>query len=107
MTEEPIKRFVSILLFQAQQDRATELVIATAGVESKPIRYEVDGTWYDLAPPPAHILPAVEVELRRLAKMAEGAKEGVIEVPFSRFRLNWKITMADEPGKYVLRPIAA
>ncbi len=103
MNEEPIKRFVRLVLFQAQQDRATELVIAPASGETTPIKYKVDDKWYDMAPPPADILPRTMAELERLANLAEGAKEGVIDLAFSGVRLKWNLTLLD--GRYVLTPI--
>src|SRR5260370_24712638 len=57
MNHDPIKRFTLLVLCQAQQDRATELVVAPTDSERAAIRYKVDGTWYDMAPPPSHILP--------------------------------------------------
>src|SRR5213596_1865310 len=51
MTEESIERFTLLVLFQAQQDHATELAIAPTISGRPPIRYKVEGTWYDMSPP--------------------------------------------------------
>jgi type II secretory ATPase GspE/PulE/Tfp pilus assembly ATPase PilB-like protein len=106
LNEDPIKRFVLLVLFQAQQDRATELVIAPASGDKPPIKYKVDGTWYDMSPPPSHILPDVMIELGRLANLTKGAKEGEICTAFSGVRLKWRINAASGEGGYVLTPIA-
>jgi len=67
LTEDPIKRFTILVLFQAQQDHATELVVAPATKGQPPIRYKIESTWYDMSPPPADILPGVVAEIGRLA----------------------------------------
>jgi type II secretory ATPase GspE/PulE/Tfp pilus assembly ATPase PilB-like protein len=103
MSKDPIRRFVLSVLYQAQTDRATELVISTESGNQSPIKYKVDGSWYDLSQPPPHILPDVLVELGRMAKLTKGAKEGEICVAFSGTRLKWKIAVA-ENGGFVLRP---
>jgi type II secretory ATPase GspE/PulE/Tfp pilus assembly ATPase PilB-like protein len=106
MDEDPIKQFVRLVLFQAQQDRATELVIDAASGDKPPIKYKVDGTWYDMSPPPSHILPDVMIELGRLGSLAKGAKQGEICTAFSGVRLKWRITVAGADGGYVLTPMA-
>jgi hypothetical protein len=105
MGEDPIRRFVLLVLFQTQQDRATELVIAPASGDKSPIKYKVDGAWYDMSPPPSHILPDVMIELGRLAKLTKGAREGDICTTFLGVRLKWKITVADGDGGFVLTPL--
>lgn len=93
MSEEPIKRFVLLVLFQAQQDHATEVTVAPVGGERPPIRYKVGDTWCDMSPPPAHILPGVVAELDRLAAFTRRPfpKEGLIDVAFGSVRLRWII----------------
>ena|SRR5437899_9515379 len=107
MDDEPIKRFTLMVLFQAQQDHATELVIAPAIHERPPIRYKVEGTWYDFSSPPAHILPGVVVELGRLAGFTDRPfpKEGLIDVAFSGVRLRWVIRMTSPDADCILTRI--
>jgi hypothetical protein len=107
MDEDPIKRFTLLVLFQAQQDHATELAIAPESGDRPPIRYKVGGTWYDLSPPPAHILPGVVAELGRLAAFAKRPfpKEGLIDVPYSGVRLRWIIRMTSADDDCILTPI--
>ena len=107
MNEEPIKRFTLLVLFQAQQDHATELTIGPASGGRPPIRYKVGGTWYDMSPPPAHIIPGVVAELGRLAAFANRPfpKEGLIDVPFGSVRLRWVIRSTSADGDCVLTPI--
>ena len=104
---DPIKRFVLLVLFQAQQDHATEMVVEPTISERSPIRYKVEGTWYDLAPPPPHILAGVVAELERLGQLGEGEfpREGIIDVRLGAGRLHWRIRMTTAEAGYILVPI--
>ena len=105
MSADPIQRFVLLVLFQAQQDRATDLTIAPVGRRVRgPISYKVDGTWYDVAPPPEHILPDAIAEIGRLAHFNESPfpRQGLIDVPFGGMRLRWFIRMASADSACIL-----
>ncbi|MGI8821123.1 MAG: GspE/PulE family protein [Chthoniobacterales bacterium] len=55
----PIIRFVDLILFQAIQDRASDIHFEPFEHEFK-IRYRVDGALYEMAPPPRHLaLPVI------------------------------------------------
>src|ERR1700722_10355703 len=57
--EVPIVRFVNLVLFQAVQDRASNIHFEPFEDEFK-IRYRVDGALYEMSPPPKHLaLPVV------------------------------------------------
>lgn len=57
--ETPIVRFVNLVLFQAVQDRASDIHFEPFEDEFK-IRYRVDGALYEMSPPPKHLaLPVV------------------------------------------------
>src|SRR5882724_3513312 len=57
--ELPIVRFVNLVLFQAVQDRASDIHFEPFEDEFK-IRYRVDGALYEMAPPPKHLaLPII------------------------------------------------
>src|SRR3982074_1032118 len=49
----PIIRFVDLILYQAIQDRASDIHFEPFENEFK-IRYRVDGALYEMSPPPAH-----------------------------------------------------
>ena len=95
MNDEPIKRMALLILFQAQHDNATELVVSSSAAAGSPIRCKVGGAWYDFSPPPSQIMPDLVAALGGLAALPDGAfpKEGTIDVPFSGTRLGWKIRM--------------
>ena len=57
--EAPIVRFVNLVIFQAVQDRASDIHFEPFEDEFK-IRYRVDGALYEMAPPPKHLaLPMI------------------------------------------------
>jgi type IV pilus assembly protein PilB len=57
--EAPIVRFVNLVLFQAVQDRASDIHFEPFEDEFK-IRYRVDGALYEMTPPPKHLaLPMI------------------------------------------------
>ena len=107
MNDDPIKRFTRLVLFQAQQDHATELTIAPASGVRTPIRYKVGDTWYDMSQPPAHILPDVIAELGRLAAFTKRPfpKEGIIDLPFGSLRLRWVLRMESADADCILTAI--
>jgi type IV pilus assembly protein PilB len=57
--ETPIIRFVNLVIFQAIQDRASDIHFEPFEDEFK-IRYRVDGALYEMSPPPKHLaLPVI------------------------------------------------
>ncbi len=58
-SQAPIVRFVNLILFQAIQDRASDIHFEPFEDEFK-IRYRVDGGLYEMAPPPKYLaLPVI------------------------------------------------
>jgi len=95
-----IKQFTRLLLIQAQQDRATELVIGRVAGGGAPIRYKVDAIWYDMPPPPSYIRPGVVAELGRMAELPEGPfpKEGILRLAFDGVDVRWRVRIKDAEG---------
>ena len=55
----PIIRYVDLIMYQAIQDRASDIHFEPFETEFK-IRYRVDGALYEMAPPPRHLaLPVI------------------------------------------------
>jgi len=91
-----IRGFIHLILLQAQQDQATDLVIGAAPDRGDtPIRHRIEGTWYDISPFPSQIRPAMTVELGRLAKLPVGQfpSQGVLDVTFGEVRLRWRVEL--------------
>lgn len=64
----PIIRFVDLILFQAIQDRASDIHFEPFENEFK-IRYRVDGALYEMAPPPRHLALPVISRVKVMASM--------------------------------------
>lgn len=96
--DNKIFTFIVFVLFQAQQDRAKELIIGTDHPKGTPIKYKAGDTWHDLAPFPSNIRRDVISELARLAKFPTGQTtgEGILEFTNSKLRLKWKVAIASE-----------
>jgi hypothetical protein len=104
LEEVSVQRFILLLLFQAQQDHATELVIGPATRKGTPIRYRVEDTWHEMHPFPSRIRPAVVAELGRMAGFPEGSfpKEGPLAGVVGSVVLQWKVRITDAEGDCVL-----
>ena len=99
--DSAVRRFIHLVLFQAQQDQATELVIGAAPTSGDtPIRYKVGNAWYDVSPFPSHIRPDVISELVRMARFHTGRipNEGVLDESFGDVRLRWTVAMTSADG---------
>lgn len=59
----PVVRFVNLVLYQAVQDRASDIHFEPFEDEFK-IRYRVDGALYEMAPPPKHLALPVTSRLK-------------------------------------------
>jgi len=66
--ELPIVRFVNLVLFQAVQDRASDIHFEPFEDEFK-IRYRVDGALYEMAPPPKHLALPVVSRIKVMANL--------------------------------------
>jgi type IV pilus assembly protein PilB len=64
----PIIRFVDLILFQAIQDRASDIHFEPFENEFK-IRYRVDGALYEMSPPPRHLALPVISRIKVMANM--------------------------------------
>lgn len=64
----PIIRFVDLILYQAIQDRASDIHFEPFETEFK-IRYRVDGALYEMAPPPRHLALPVISRLKVMANL--------------------------------------
>jgi type IV pilus assembly protein PilB len=66
--EAPIIKFVNLVLFQAVQDRASDIHFEPFEDEFK-IRYRVDGALYEMSPPPKHLALPVTSRLKVMANL--------------------------------------
>ncbi len=64
----PIVRFVNLVLFQAIQDRASDIHFEPFEEEFR-IRYRVDGALYEMSPPPRHLALPVISRIKVMANL--------------------------------------
>jgi type IV pilus assembly protein PilB len=64
----PIVKFVNLVLFQAVNDRASDIHFEPFEDEYK-IRYRVDGALYEMSPPPKHLAGPVASRLKIMANL--------------------------------------
>jgi len=103
--EGAVRRFIHLVLLQAQQDAATELIIGTAAISGgTSIRYKVAATWYDMSPFPSHIRRDGIAELSRMARLPVGQfpSEGVLDITFGHVRLRWIVRMTNPDAECML-----
>jgi len=101
---DAIQHFIHLLLLQAQQEQATELVIgAVPSSGATPIRYKVGDTWHDLSPFPSYLQPDVTSELARMANLPVGQfpNVGILDVTLGKFRLRWAVRMTSADAEFV------
>src|SRR6266436_1166333 len=66
--DAPIVRFVNLVVFQAVQDRASDIHFEPFETEFR-IRYRVDGALYEMSPPPKHLSLPVISRLKVMANL--------------------------------------
>jgi type IV pilus assembly protein PilB len=66
--EAPIVRFVNLVLYQAVQDRASDIHFEPFETEFR-IRYRVDGALYEMSPPPKHLALPVVSRIKVMANL--------------------------------------
>jgi len=64
----PIIRYVDLIMYQAIQDRASDIHFEPFETEFK-IRYRVDGALYEMAPPPRHLALPVISRIKVMANL--------------------------------------
>jgi len=66
--EAPIIKYVNLVLYQAVQDRASDIHFEPFEEEFR-IRYRVDGALYEMAPPPKHLALPVISRIKVMANL--------------------------------------
>ena len=107
MSDDGIKRTTKLILFQAQQDHASELVVRSCPGSGAAVRYKVAETWHDWTSPGPELVPAIICEIGKLAAFTKRPcpKEGLIDMPYSGVRLLWAVKVASADGDCILSPI--
>jgi|SRR5579859_3729806 len=110
-SSDPIRSFILLVLMDAQQERATEVIIGATpeyGGET-PIRYKVGDTVRESAFPfDLDIRSLVVAELVRMAGLPDGQfpKEGAFSVRLKSTHLKWRVRMTSPDAECILTHIA-
>ncbi len=93
--EVPIVRFVNLVLFQAIQDRASDIHFEPFEDEFK-IRYRVDGALYEMSPPPKHLALPVISRIKVLANLNISERrmpqDGRISIPIGNKQIDLRVS---------------
>lgn len=104
--EVPIVRFVNLVLFQAVQDRASDIHFEPFEDEFK-IRYRVDGALYEMSPPPKHLALPVVSRLKVMANLNISERrlpqDGRITFPMGNRQIDLRVsTLPTQFGESVV-----
>jgi len=102
----PVVRFVNLVLYQAVQDRASDIHFEPFEDEFK-IRYRVDGALYEMAPPPRHLALPVTSRLKVISglNIAERRvpQDGRIQLPVAGRMIDFRVsTLPTQFGESVV-----
>ena len=104
--ETPIIKFVNLVLFQAVQDRASDIHFEPFEDEFK-IRYRVDGALYEMAPPPKDLALPVISRLKIMANLDIAERrmpqDGRISMPIGNKTIDLRVsTLPTQFGESVV-----
>ena len=102
----PIVRFVNLVLFQAVQDRASDIHFEPFEDEFK-IRYRVDGALYEMSPPPKALALPVISRLKVMANLNISERrlpqDGRINLPLGNKQVDLRVsTLPTQFGESVV-----
>src|SRR2546422_4268830 len=104
--EAPIIKFVNLVLYQAVQDRASDIHFEPFEDEFK-IRYRVDGALYEMTPPPKHLALPVISRLKVMANLNISERrlpqDGRINFPMGNRNIDLRVsTLPTQFGESVV-----
>ena len=102
----PIVRFVNLVLFQAVQDRASDIHFEPFENEFR-IRYRVDGALYEMSPPPKHLALPVVSRIKVMANLNISERrlpqDGRISFPMGNRNIDLRVsTLPTQFGESVV-----
>ncbi|MBP1589770.1 MAG: Flp pilus assembly complex ATPase component TadA [Kiritimatiellae bacterium] len=102
----PVVRFVNLVLYQAVQDRASDIHFEPFEDQFK-IRYRVDGALYEMAPPPKNLALPIISRLKVISglNIAERRvpQDGRIQLPISGRMIDFRVsTLPTQFGESVV-----
>ncbi len=102
----PIVRFVNLVLFQAVQDRASDIHFEPFENDFR-IRYRVDGALYEMSPPPKHLALPVISRIKVMASLNISERrlpqDGRINFPMGNRNIDLRVsTLPTQFGESVV-----
>jgi type IV pilus assembly protein PilB len=102
----PIVRFVNLVLYQAVQDRASDIHFEPFETEFR-IRYRVDGALYEMSPPPKHLALPVVSRIKVMASLNISERrlpqDGRIKFPMGDRQIDLRVsTLPTQFGESVV-----
>ncbi|MCX7010664.1 MAG: ATPase, T2SS/T4P/T4SS family, partial [Kiritimatiellaeota bacterium] len=102
----PVVRFVNLVMYQAVQNRASDIHFEPFETEFK-IRYRVDGALYEMAPPPKHLALPVTSRIKVMSglNIAERRipQDGRIQMPVGGRMIDFRVsTLPTQFGESVV-----
>jgi type IV pilus assembly protein PilB len=106
VNQAPIVKFVNLIIFQAVQDRASDIHFEPFEDEFK-IRYRVDGALYEMAPPPKHLALPVISRIKIMANLNISERrlpqDGRIAIPMAGKQVDLRVsTLPTQFGESVV-----
>jgi type IV pilus assembly protein PilB len=104
--QAPIVRFVNLVLFQAVQDRASDIHFEPFETEFR-IRYRVDGALYEMSPPPKQLALPVISRIKVMANLNISERrlpqDGRISIPLGNRVIDLRVsTLPTQFGESVV-----
>jgi hypothetical protein len=104
--EDPVRIFLRLMLMQAHDHGATEVVIASTLAPGSTITEKVGGAAYHVSALPPDFRSRMLNELVGMAALPDGPfpKQGEILVRLETTQMRWKVSMSSSEGEVVLTP---
>jgi len=102
---DPIRKYILLVLWQAQTDKAAELTIGKAEAIGVAVRYKVDGVWHTLTPFPAKLRPDVLRHLKAMAGIVGEGLQGTLNETAGNLRLKWTVRITTPDEEILLAPV--
>ena len=104
--EAPIIKYVNLVLYQAVQDRASDIHFEPFETEFR-IRYRVDGALYEMAPPPKHLALPVISRIKVMANLNISERrlpqDGRVNFPLGKRMIDLRVsTLPTQFGESVV-----
>jgi hypothetical protein len=105
--DSPGRIFVRLMLMQAHEHHATQLVIGSAVVPESTITEKIGSAFYHVSALPSDFRTSVVEEVARMAALPNGVfpREGQILIRLETTQLRWRVRQSSADADIVLTPM--